>query len=247
MTRLVKQFERSTQINVEPHYPPSRVRFDEAEIARRREQAGTGALVLEYQRDALQHIVLQMLDAIEDPNEQAIAAQLLGGTLLSTTGYLVNAERDPSLRHNFKMPLLADETGWRQTQEGLRATLVNDLTDAVRLNEVLIDLRRDRHPVRNIPMKLGKTIGKAALDLAPYPLVAASVQGRPDHVQLMVKGQAQDMHDRAIRLGKEIGVNPSAAMLVDELSPLGVYIQTKASDAIAKAYEEAMNAYKQAA
>jgi hypothetical protein len=36
-------------------------------------------------------------------------------------------------------------------------------------------------------------------------------------------------------------------MLVDELSPLGVYIQTKASDAIAKAYQEAMNAYKQAA
>jgi hypothetical protein len=55
------------------------------------------------------------------------------------------------------------------------------------------------------------------------------------------------MQDAAIRLGESVDMNLSAAMLVDEFSPLGVQIQKEAPDAVVQAYDKALAAYKQAA
>jgi hypothetical protein len=247
MTRLARTFEQSTQARVGNHYKPSRARFDEAEIERRRAQAGTNTLVVEYQQTALERVVLQMLDAIEDPHEQAIAAQLLGGALFSTATYLTTPDNDPRMRHNFKLPQIADNEGWRQTPEGFKVALAQDLAEAARLSEELANLRRERLPVRNLPMKVGKAIGKAGLDLSIYPLTPTFTETRADYAQMTVREHAQNMQDAAIRLGESVDMNLSAAMLVDEFSPIGVHIQKEAPDAVVQAYDEVLTAYKLAA
>lgn len=247
MTRLAKQFEQSTQARTGNHYIPPRARFDEAEIERRRAQAGTKALVVELQQASLEHVVLQMLDAIEDPQEQAIAAQLLGGALVSTASYLTTPDNDPRMRHNFALPQIADNEGWRQTPEGFKITLARDLAEAARLSEELATLRRERQPVRNLSMKVGKAIGRAGLDLSVYPLTSAFTDTRADFAQMTVREHAQNMQDSAIRLSESVDMNLSAAMLVDEFSPIGVHIQKEAPDAVVQAYDQVLAVYKQAA
>jgi hypothetical protein len=247
MIRLAKQFEQSTQARTGNHYIPPRARFDEAEIERRRAQAGKQVLIVELEKAGLEHLALPFLRKIEEPNQRARVAQLIGGVIFHTIPYHTTPPNDPRMRHNHALTMVADESGWRQTPEGLDAVLAADLAEAIRLETQLADARREGVSTGNLPMKVGKAMSKAAIDLSIWPLSPVMTETRADNAQLMVREHAQNMQDTAIRLSESLGVNLSAAMLVDEYSPLSIHIQKTESDEVVQAYDEVLAAYKQAA
>lgn len=228
-----KNYDIST-INSGEHFAPRPAR-DPAEIERRRDMRATGALVLEQQQRGID-MTIEMLLAIDDPNEQAKAAQMLGGTLLYTARYLLGLGEQDAMRRTLKLPVIADDTGWRENPDDFQLKLFRTLREASARTEELAEIKRKHRHIGPLERKLGRLIGHGALALSVFPLIRISEDQKALDIQAVVRESALTMHQRAQATSERLGMNISAAHLADTLSPQGIELQTRASDPIAAAY-----------
>jgi len=236
MTR--SKFELPNQERLSHHYIPERAR-DEAEIARRRAQAGTHALIHEEEARGIE-LGSRVLQSIEDPNDRAIFAKTLGSALLGSAGYLFDADEYLRMRHNIDLAKVTDGEKVIETPETFELKVYEDLAEAARISTVLADLRRERKPVGRLPIRAAQLAGRAGLNLAIYPLHGFATDSNPKSVMESVFESSVDMSNNAIRLTGETGYIPTPAQLVSYKTPLGIHILRTAPTEVTDRFEEAL-------
>lgn len=232
---LPKNYEIPTTKRAGEHFTPRRAHNTD-EIERRRAQAGKNVLILEEQQKGIE-IALDMLMAIEDPNERAIAAKIVGGALLSSAAYLFDADPYIRMRHTGKLPILADLEGWREDSEHYdRVKVEHGLVEAAQLSHHLAEVRRRELDIPKEHLVTARALASAGLNLAVWPLPPLSAHDKPKDIQLMVRESALDMQNASVALGEKVGTIPSVAQLADHLSPLSVELQRTAPAVVVDAY-----------
>lgn len=221
------------------HFTP-RPSFKADEIAFRKEQAGTGALMHQMERDGIE-VATRILSTIEDPNERAAFAKIVGGSLLGSAGYIFEQySQYLAMRHNLEMPRIATKEGIAFTPEAFNDKLFHDLGVAARLSDQLALVRREKLPVGRLPMQVARAHGRAALNLAMWPLPLIGETSRPSDVQDMVFESAIDMRSAAVSLSKATGTRTSVAQFTDIVSPLNVHVLRTAPPAVAEGLEASL-------
>lgn len=234
---LPKNYELSTLRRTGEHYIPRRS-HGPVEIERRRAQGGKGVLILEQQQRGIE-VASNWLSSIEDPNQRARLAKIMGGAMLFSAGYVFDGDSRLRMRHITKLPLVAEHDGWRETTEGYDAKSYASLETAALATEELLVARRNEFVLPRHFMDAARAVGNAGLRLALLSPRSCSENDRPKDLQLMVLESARDMHNAAIELGEKLGTPPSIAQLADRLSPLSVELQRTEPDELIGGYHAA--------
>lgn len=226
---------------VEPYVPrPARRPH---EIARRKGRRN-GTLILEQQHRGIS-IVTIGADQLSTPDEVAEWADFGAVACIGSGPYMFNGN---VMNRYVKLPMLATEDpSNRPGSEELRERAVLKLAQAAELAGKTLIAHEQRVPKKvftRLAMHTGKTTVEAALELACVPL--GDITSNPgnylsnEDVQHLVRQRCMQTLQAANSMGVELGTYPSAAQLVDPLSPLSVELQTKGSDVAVKTYEGIM-------
>ena len=236
MKKPYKHFDLPTYHLSGEHYVPARARHS-SEIERRRMQPA-GTLLLEQQRDGLA-VASAVVNQLEEDDDLRFAGDMLAASGLNASWYSF-AEGADVMRRRLYLPELADdETGWRETREGLLEKVRSNLAHVADVAWVLTDAKREGLRTDRTKTQLGRALGTVSLGLASLHLGDAPETVSAFRIQDSARRASLTALDRSRTVASEIGMNASIAQLADPDSPLSVHWRRNAPNGAHQAFIKA--------
>ena len=224
---------------VKPYVPrPAR---SAQEISRRRSRR-SGSLVLEEQQKGIA-LVTTGANQLTSPEDIAEWAEFGSAACIGAGPYMFNGN---VMNRYIALPMLgAESMAERPDSAELHKRAVIKLNLAAELAGRTLIAHEKGLPKKastRLAHMTGKATVEAALELACVPLgdITAdpgSYLGNTE-VQYLVRGRCMDLVQATNTLGVELGTYPSAAQLVDPISPLAVALQKEGSNQVVRTYEQ---------
>lgn len=240
MNKPYRNFDLPKQHLDERHYMPARAR-SKSEIERRR-SLPSGTTLAEQQRDGLV-IASKMLEWVEQPEDVTFTSNVIAMSGLNA-GWYSYAAKSAVMRRRLSLPRLADEeTGWRETHDGLLTKAQQGLAYAASLADLLVGATIEQRATEHYRQQIGRNLGNLSLNLACIELGNVAQSYSEFDIQDLAREHSLQMLDSARTFGDQIGTHPSIAQLADPNSDLAIHIRRHAPNDTLEAYEEALEVY----
>lgn len=215
------------------------VSTDEGEIAKRRELAGRGININDDQT-AGTDVAATTLETLEDSEDRAVWAQVVGGAALNTAMHLLRGVGPRRMYRNFTMTKLF-ANGMLIPIEQRQAATMRDMRSAQITSEGFSRSKEMNRATQRDRNRVARDVSRAAMGLGIFDLELPADISEADAMELAKERQIR-MQAQAIVIGLETGYNPTLAQLRSEASPLGAHIvgsPRKYSPRIIKQFREA--------